>query len=118
MKKIILGLVALVALMAAESNALFDKKTLTVFNASGFPAKISVSYDTGCEHWNDTVERVNSHEAHCAWHQFDAWIQLPQGQVQAQGLTFSEAHTKKDDVVVIYGPVGGKYYVSRTTDKW
>lgn len=121
MKKIMLGLCAFVALgVSSTSFALFEKKTLTVFSAINASTRISVTYNDPCEHWNDTVGQCgsNSRTEHCAWTKFEGWVQLPSGEVPVQGLSFNKLdEIYEDDVVVLYGPLNGKYFAERVTTK-
>ena len=122
MKKIILGLVALIALMATESNA---SRKLTVFSAVQAPVKVDVTFTAGCDHWTEIVTTAGGWIYHdfrgeadiCGWYKFEAKVQLPGGgQADVNGLNFSERKSA-NDVVVIFGPYNGQYYARRVTDK-
>lgn len=117
MKKVILGLVALIALMAIDNQA--GTHELAVFNGIKAPVQVSVTYGVGCDHWTETID-INQQEIwhtageHCGWKKFEATVQLPSGAVPVDGLDFSRIKEVKDDtVVVLFGPYKGKYYARR-----
>lgn len=119
MKKIMLGLFALVALVVSSmSFATEQKAEFRVFNVNkNDRIEIKAVFAGNPKHWNETIAGGESahHASDSRLEKLDAWVITPHGKVKAKGLNYGFANGRAHSETFFVFEKNKVYHVERGT---